>query len=103
MPRRLRHLQDDRGRARSVGGDLLEAAQCQRHGDRSLDDLLDCLAYLGVVVATGDFPFLAQLIDSRGLESVWHEIEDHMNNVDRFDRNLAMLLDGIERGVLTDG
>lgn len=69
-------------------------------GDRSLDDLL---SYLREVVDSGDYPFLAQLVESRGLESVWHEVEDFMNNTDRFDRNLAMLLDGIERGVLDNG
>ena len=55
-------------------------------------------AYIEELVAGGDYPYLAELIADRRVADVMHEITAHTADPDRFDRNLARLLDGFERG-----
>ncbi len=56
----------------------------------------DMIAYVDGLVQTGDYPELAKLADEVGLEAGWRQVEAHLRDHDRFDRNLARLLDGIE-------
>lgn len=55
------------------------------------------IAYVEELVATGDYPQLAEMIKAEGLEQVWAEMQDHAHDPTRFDRNLARLLNGIEQ------
>jgi AcrR family transcriptional regulator len=56
----------------------------------------DMVAYVDSLVQTGEYPELAKLADEVGLEAGWRQVEEHLRDRDRFDRNLARLLDGIE-------
>ena len=49
------------------------------------------------LVATGDYPQLAEMMKDGGLEALWAQMQDHARDESRFDRNLARLLDGIQR------
>jgi AcrR family transcriptional regulator len=55
--------------------------------------------YVEDLVATGDFPELSRLVQSEGTAHVWAQLTAHAEDPERFDRNLARLLDGIERDV----
>ncbi len=57
------------------------------------------LDYVLDLVATGDYPHLAALIDENGVEPTWQQLSEHSNDPGRFDRNLGRLLDGIEAAV----
>ena len=61
--------------------------------ERSADDQM--VEYVNGLVATGDYPQLAAMVEEYGLEEGWRQIELHMRDPDRFARNLARLLDGI--------
>ena len=52
--------------------------------------------YVNGLVATGDYPQLAALADETGSRRAGTQIEAHLRDPDRFDRNLDRLLDGIE-------
>ena len=54
------------------------------------------VAYVDGLIATGDYPQLPALADEIGLPRGWEQIEAHLRDADRFDRNLARLLAGIE-------
>jgi AcrR family transcriptional regulator len=56
------------------------------------------MRYVGELVDTGEFPELARLVDQEGLEPLWRTIHLHAQDPDRFDRNLARLLDGMAKG-----
>jgi len=56
----------------------------------------EAVGYINRLVQTGEYPQLARLADDFGLESVWEQMHLHFRDADRFDRNLARLLDGIE-------
>jgi AcrR family transcriptional regulator len=53
-------------------------------------------SYVERLLATGDYPHLAALARDIGLVAAWGRIETHLRDPDRFGRNLARLLDGIE-------
>ena len=59
----------------------------------------EMVAYVNSLVQTGDYPHLAALADDVGLEQAWSRIEAHLRDSERFGRNLARLLDGIEAGL----
>jgi AcrR family transcriptional regulator len=63
------------------------------HDDETDDHILD---YVIELVATGDYPQLAEMIDALGIEPFWAQIHAHARDETRFDRNLARLLDGIQ-------
>ena len=46
---------------------------------------------------SGEYPRLAALIAEHGLEPLWTMVSEHGRDETRFDRNLARLLDGIDR------
>ncbi len=52
--------------------------------------------YVNGLLQTGDYPHLAALADEFGIEKAWGQIDAHMRDTERFDRNLSRLLDGIE-------
>jgi AcrR family transcriptional regulator len=54
------------------------------------------LDYVARLVDTGDYPQLAALRDEYGLDEAWGRIQAHHRDVDRFRRNLDLVLDGIE-------
>lgn len=53
--------------------------------------------YVADLIATGDYPQLSAMVAADGLEKVWEQMESAMRDPDRFDRNLARLLDGFAR------
>jgi hypothetical protein len=54
------------------------------------------LDYVARLVDTGDYPQLAALRDEYGLDEAWGRIQAHHRDVDRFRRNLDLVLDWIE-------
>jgi hypothetical protein len=56
----------------------------------------DMVSYVDRLVQTGDYPQLAALAADLGLQAGWRQVETHLRDGDRFGRNLARLLDGIE-------
>jgi hypothetical protein len=52
--------------------------------------------YVNGLIATGDYPELARLSESYELDEAWDIIAEFFQDPDRFDRNLARVLDGIE-------
>ena len=65
------------------------------HEDAATGDAMK--RYVEDLVGTGEFPELARLVEREGTAGVWAQLSAHANDPDRFDRNLARLLDGIER------
>jgi AcrR family transcriptional regulator len=53
--------------------------------------------YVADLIATGDFPQLTKLVQGEGTAQVWAQLTAHSEDPARFDRNLARLIDGIER------
>jgi hypothetical protein len=72
---------------------LLERNNLQ-DGARSIAG--DMVTYVESLVQTGDYPQLAALSDEVGIETGWRQVESHLRDGNRFGRNLARLLDGIE-------
>lgn len=56
----------------------------------------DLVGYVDGLVATGAYPQLAALAEQSGLEAVWDQVEAHVRDGGRFERNLRRLLGGIE-------
>lgn len=54
-------------------------------------------AYLGDLLATGEYPALKAMTDASSLAGVWTAIAAAMRDDGRFERNLARLLDGFEQ------
>jgi len=52
--------------------------------------------YVETLVGTGEYPALAAIRRDPGLERAWIEMQRQVSDPDRFDRNLARLLDGFE-------
>ncbi|HEY5014928.1 MAG TPA: TetR/AcrR family transcriptional regulator, partial [Acidimicrobiia bacterium] len=70
------------------------------HDSSELDGGNHMLEYVKELVATGDYPELAKMAeDHDGLDSLWAQSQAHAADESRFDRNLARLLDGIERSL----
>jgi len=63
----------------------------------------EMVGYVDGLVRTGDYPQLAELAGEVGLAAAWRQVETHMRDPDRFDRNLARLLDGIEANLPATG
>jgi AcrR family transcriptional regulator len=61
----------------------------------------EMVEYVNGLVATGDYPQLAALGKEHGLENAWRQIETHLRDPGRFERNLTRLLDGIEADLTT--
>jgi AcrR family transcriptional regulator len=55
--------------------------------------------YVEELVASGGYPQLASLVDEIGTDAIWSAMAAHAADTTRFDRNLARLLDGIERSL----
>jgi AcrR family transcriptional regulator len=64
------------------------------HEDEATADQMT--AYVVELVASGEFPEVARLIDAEGSASLWSQIQANAHDPDRFDRNLSRLLDGFE-------
>ena len=52
--------------------------------------------YVEGLLHTGEYPALQAIADELGVMKAWEQIETHMRDDTRFDRNLTRLLDGIE-------
>ena len=52
--------------------------------------------YVEELLGPAEYPKMAAIADPPGLEPVWRDIDAAMHRADRFDRNLARLLDGFE-------
>ena len=59
--------------------------------------------YVGGLLSTGTYPQLAKMADEIGLAEGWAQIEAHFRDPERFDRNLARLLAGLEQAVVPTG
>ncbi len=57
------------------------------------------VAYVHGLLATGSYPQLAAMAEEMGLAEGWAQIEAHFRDPDRFDRNLARFLAGVEAGL----
>ena len=77
-----------------VFGYCLHHRNNQLTGEQTFDD--DALAYVNSLVESGDYPQLESMTREYGLEEGWRLIDKHMRDPQRFARNLARLLDGIE-------
>jgi AcrR family transcriptional regulator len=57
--------------------------------------------YVGELVATGDYPEVAALMAEHGIDELWEEFARPGGDRERerFERNLVLLLDGIERSL----
>ena len=71
----------------------------ERSSFHDVDDVDEMIEYVKELVATGDYPTLERFIAEHGLEQLWGQLESHSHDESRFDRNLARLLDGIERSL----
>jgi hypothetical protein len=74
----------------------------ERSSFHDVDDADEMIEYVKELVATGDYPTLRHYTDETGLETLWSQLEAHSRDESRFDRNLARLLDGIERDLNRD-
>jgi hypothetical protein len=54
-------------------------------------------AYLGDLLATGQYPALQAMTEASSLRVAWARIAAAMRDERRFDRNLGRLLDGFEQ------
>lgn len=72
--------------ARSDAGDA--------DSDGSVAELLD---YVVELSRGGRYPELAKLLDEHGVDALWAEVRAQERDPHRFDRNIARILDGIER------
>jgi AcrR family transcriptional regulator len=52
--------------------------------------------YVADLAASGDYPYIAALIEEHGVDPLWDIVSSHSHDTTRFDRNLSRLLDGIE-------
>ena len=57
----------------------------------------EMLLYVEDLLGSGDYPELARLVEHDGVEALWTQIHGHAHDPDRFERNLARLLDGFAR------
>ena len=75
--------------------------QARNNAASTPDDVAERLAdYVSRLVAEGDYPELARLIEHEPMLSLWRRLEAAMGSPDRFDRTLQRLLDGIEHDVV---
>jgi AcrR family transcriptional regulator len=59
----------------------------------------ELVEYTNGLIATGRYPELRRLVDELGNEAVWATFEAHVQDDTRFERNLALLLDGLAAGL----
>jgi AcrR family transcriptional regulator len=78
-----------------VFGYSLQERNNSQDSDRAIlgSDMVD---YVNGLIATGDYPQLAELASTCSTEEIWSRIAAHMRDRGRFDRNLARILDGFE-------
>jgi AcrR family transcriptional regulator len=75
--------------------------QARNNAAATPDDVAERLGeYVSGLVAEGNYPELARLVEHEPMLSVWRRLEAAMGSPDRFDRTLQRLLDGIERDLL---
>lgn len=70
--------------------------QVRNNAKPVVDDDSGMVTYVESLLDTGDYPQIAAIAGDIGLETAWSQIEAHMRDEKRFDRNLSRLLDGIE-------
>jgi AcrR family transcriptional regulator len=63
------------------------------------DATASVIAYVDELIATGHYPTLRALTDEHTSIGAWRQITAAMGDEQRFERNLARLLDGIERSL----
>ena len=71
---------------------------CLQARNNGTDDPHDgeMIEYVKRLITTGGYPQLQAIAGEVGLDAAWATIAGHMRDPNRFDRNLARLLDGIE-------
>jgi len=52
--------------------------------------------YIGALLIDDEYPALAGMVTEMGLPQLWARMDAHSRDPERFDRNLARLLDGFE-------
>jgi hypothetical protein len=75
------------------GSCLLERDNVQDDGSRFDDHMT---SHVNGLIATGDYPQLFALAEEHGLDEAWQIVASHLRDPERFSRNLARLLDGIQ-------
>ncbi|HVN50843.1 MAG TPA: TetR/AcrR family transcriptional regulator, partial [Acidimicrobiales bacterium] len=74
---------------------MMERNNLQR-GPGVDDHMVD---YVSGLLSTGTYPQLTKMADELGLAEGWARIEAHFRDPERFDRNLARLLSGLEQAI----
>jgi hypothetical protein len=54
------------------------------------------IQYMEELLATGEYPHIADLMSTYGTNAAWARITAHSADPSRFERNLARILDGLE-------
>jgi AcrR family transcriptional regulator len=54
------------------------------------------IAYVTSLLGSGDYPRIEAMAKEWGMDKAWHRIHQHSRDEDRFERNLARLLDGFD-------
>jgi AcrR family transcriptional regulator len=54
----------------------------------------EMIDYVKSLINDGGYPSLSNLADTVGIETAWQQLEAHLRDDDRFDRNLSRILDG---------
>jgi AcrR family transcriptional regulator len=72
-------------------------ARGDTHAQESDAEWEAMVSYFTGLVEEGGFPQLSALVDEHGIEDLSERLRDYGRDARRFDRNLARILDGIER------
>lgn len=76
----------------TFGSCLMERQRFSGHDDPGM------LRYIERLLDDGSYPALLALADEYGTDELWARIQAHAADEERFERNLARLLDGFDRG-----
>ncbi|HEY4607941.1 MAG TPA: TetR/AcrR family transcriptional regulator [Ilumatobacteraceae bacterium] len=68
----------------------------ERNNLRDDPDEGEMVDYIGALLIDDEYPALAGMVAEMGLSRLWSRMDAHARGSDRFDRNLARLLDGFE-------
>jgi AcrR family transcriptional regulator len=55
------------------------------------------IAYVTSLIHSGDYPRIEAMAKEWGMDKAWQRVRKHSRDEDRFERNLARLLDGFDR------
>ena len=76
---------------------ILRERETVRYNTLTPDEFEQGFSYVFDMINEADHGFLSSLLAREGRGKVFAQLRDHLLDDDRFERNLARLLDGIER------